>query len=209
LYSILSAPKRRYALLKVFAGVVLVGGILAALGIFVTGGTFMQIAHDHEWEQNHEPKPVSLNEFRMELQSACADDLDCLVEHLGQYPDWPERLAPHLHAEGPDEHRWWIDLLQAMDDERARDILAAGACDEPDLLIRLEFARRLAEKGDLRGPACAAALLDDAIPPLIRDEAYQLLLDASKREFGYDPLVSSQENAAALTHIRDWLAAQR
>jgi zinc/manganese transport system permease protein len=209
LYSILAAPKRRYALLKVLAGVVLVGGILAALGVFVTSGTFMHIAHDHEWEREHEPKTVTLSELRRELQSICADDLDCLVEQLGRHEDWPLRLAPHLHSGGPHEHRWWMDVLQAMDDPRARDLLAAGACEEPDLLIRLEFARRLADEGDARGPACAAELLDDSIPPLIRDEAYQLLLDASRREFGYEPLASAQDNEAALSRIQDWLATQQ
>jgi len=102
-----------------------------------------------------------------------------------------------------------MDVLQAMDDERARDLLAMGAREEPDLLIRLEFAGRLAQAGDIRGPAIAADLLDDSTPPLIRDEAYQLLLDASQSEFGYDPFAPARDNATALARIHDWLAAQQ
>ena len=47
-YSIRAAPRRGRALVRVLAGTGIVAGLLVAVAIFVTSGTFLHIAHEHD-----------------------------------------------------------------------------------------------------------------------------------------------------------------
>jgi zinc/manganese transport system permease protein len=207
LYSVLSAPKRRYALLKIFAGTVLIAGVLAGLSVFVTSGAFLHIAHEHEWEAPSpvEALPAERGQRREELTAACGEDADCLVRLVTAQPGWLREVASHLQSADPAEREWWIRLLEGVDDPGIRELLARSAADEPDLLLRIEILRRLAELQDRRGAAGALGLLEDDTPPLLRDEAYRLIVEFAGRDFGYDALASASENAEALDRMRVWL----
>jgi hypothetical protein len=99
-------------------------------------------------------------------------------------------------------------LLAHHHDPRALDLLAETAPQEQDPLLRVKEARILAQEGDHRGLALAVGLLKEATPPLIRDEAHQLLRERSGQEFGYDPFLGGEENAAAIERWRAWAEDQ-
>jgi zinc/manganese transport system permease protein len=206
LYSIRTAAKRRYALFKVLAGIVILTGVMGALGIFFTSGTFMHIAHEHDWEQT-EAEPAAaehLVHLREDLVSACGDDLDCLIVHLRELPDWSSHVEFHARSSHGLEHEWWLDLIGRIGDPRALDILAGLGADEEDPMSRVDLARRLESAGDVRGATLAMTVLVDGVPPLVRDEAIGLIETCAGREFGYDPFGGDDKNAAALERIQAW-----
>jgi len=207
LYSVISAPRKRYALFKVLAGVLIVAGILAGFGVFFTSGTFLHIAHEHDWEQGAQAKPdlAADGRLREELTAACGAGTDCLAERLTATPGWPELAAAGLRRGAGEEREWWIALLAGTADGTALDLLAGAATDEPDPLLRLELARSLALAEDRRGVEIAVGLLRDETPPLVRDDADRLVVESAGREFGYDPFASESENREALASMRDWL----
>ena len=71
-----------------------------------------------------------------------------------------------------------------------------------DPLEKLELATALMDVGDRHGWDVALSLLSGNTPPLVRDEAYALLREATGQEFGYDPLGTDEENAEALLKIK-------
>jgi zinc/manganese transport system permease protein len=202
LYYIITAKRKRYALLKAAAGVAIVAGVIAGASIFFTSGAFMHVAHVHDWEGRHEEENAE-KDFWAELTSACGVEPTCTMEHFVQHHDWPEHAASRLASDDPVEREAMTELLALIEDERRFDLLADALTYENDDLLRLRQAAILAEGDDRRGLRAALDLLRDDTPPLIRDEAHQLLLRQSGEEFGYDPFAGEEENSAALARLRD------
>lgn len=205
-FTVKSAPKRGAALVRVLASVGIVAGLLAGLAIFFTSATFLQIAHEHDWET-----PAALDEehehgshLHADAVEACGDDVDCTRARVLAAVEWPEEASQALAEGDALERGWWIDLLAGANDPRARDLLAAAAPGERDPSLRLEMAVALLAAEDRRGAPVAVGLLRDATPPLLRDEAYALLSEAAGRDFGYDAFAAEAENAAALGALREW-----
>jgi HEAT repeat protein len=113
-----------------------------------------------------------------------------------------------LSADDPEEREAAVDLLSQVDDRRSLDLLAEAAADETDYLLRLKEARLLVTRGDDRGLSIVVDMLGEDSPPLIRDEAHQLLVERSGEGFGYDPFAPPRDNAAAIASWRDWIARQ-
>jgi HEAT repeat protein len=97
------------------------------------------------------------------------------------------------------------ELLALLEDRSRFDLLAEAAAAESDDLLRLRQVTILAEVGDGRGLLAALDMLQDDTPPLLRDEAHELLLRLSGKDFGYDPFASGIDNEAALRDWRSWL----
>jgi zinc/manganese transport system permease protein len=208
LYSVVSARTKRYALLKVLAGTLIVAGVLAGLAVFFTSGTFLHIAHVHDWESPAQTAPDTTENdgLQRELMAECGEESDCLAERLRATQDWAGAVAARLRQGSPEEREWWIGLLAGLGEAEALGLLADAAAHEPDPLLRVELARRLDAAEDRRGLQIAVALLRDDTPPLVRDEAGRLVAEAADRDFGYDPFATEQENAEALLRMREWLA---
>jgi len=215
-YTVVSAPSRSSALLKVLAGTAVVAGVLVGLGIFVTSGgifvtsgTFMQIAHEHDWERDRlADEHGHGSDLHVEIWDACGDDLDCSRERLLAIDDWPAHAAARLRSGDEVERTWWVDLLGGLDDPRTRELLAGAVMEESDALLRLEIAGLLVDAGDPRGLAAAVSLLSGEAAPLVRDGAYELVVAEAGREFGYDPFGSEADNVDALERIVGWLAGR-
>jgi len=208
LYYVISAPKKRYALLRVSAGTLIVVGVLAGFGVIFTSGAFLHIAHEHDWELPSvvEAGPAADDHLRRDLVGSCGEDPACIAESLRQAPGWQDAVAARLRLGGPAERGWWVDLLASTGDPAALDLLAGAAVSGADPLQRLELASRLGAAGDRRGVGIAAGLLRDDTPPLVRDDAIRFVSEVAGDDFGYDPFATEQDNAAALARIRDWLA---
>jgi zinc/manganese transport system permease protein len=203
LYYIVTAARKRYALLKAVAGVVIVAGLLAGASVFFTSGTFMHITHEHEWENpSAEVDPEA--EFWADLTSICGVEPTCTVEHFVEHEDWPEHAAARLASDDPAAREAMTELLALIDDRRRLDLLASALTAENDDLLRLRQATILAEGDDRRGLLAAIDMLQQDLPPLIRDEAHELLRSHSGEDFGYDPFADDAANAAALESWRAW-----
>ena len=205
-YSVLVAPKRRRALLRIVAGTGLVAGLLVAIGLFVTSGTFMHIAHEHDWEQEHVETHDHGSDLHNEIVSLCGNDLSCVRERILATADWDAHAAERLQEGDGVERAWWVEALASIDDPAIPELLLEAATQERDPLLRLEMAAALLQAGERRGAGIAVDLLSDDTPPLIRDEAYLLITEAAGRDFGYDGFASAEENAAALTRVEAWAA---
>jgi zinc/manganese transport system permease protein len=207
LYYVISAPKKRYALLKVLAGTLIFVGVMAGFGVFFTSGAFLHIAHEHDWEQQAaaEAEPSGEDGLRSQLLVECGDEPDCVVERLRQQPGWQDAVTARLRQGDAGEREWWVTLLGEMGDGSALDLLADAAASEPDPLLRLDLARRLGAADDRRGIEIAVGLLLDETPPLVRDDASRFVFETAGRDFGYDPFATERDNAAALARMREWL----
>jgi zinc/manganese transport system permease protein len=207
LYYVVSAEKKTGAILKVAAGIAIVIGGLAGLGIFFSSGTFMHIAHEHDWEREHDPTAHAPGEDSgawAAIRHDCAGDPACTASHIGEHPDWPIHLSNALGSEDVSEREAAVDVLARLDDPRGLDLLAEAALSERDGLLRSKEASLLVEGGDGRGLSVAVRLLEEDFPPLIRDEAHQLLLEHSGQDFGYDPFASGADNADAVARWNEW-----
>jgi zinc/manganese transport system permease protein len=212
LYSIRMAPSRRSALIKASAGSLLVVGILGGFAVLLTQGALLQIEHEHEWEADAPVPPGAPPEGHERwhaLLEECRDDAACLAGRLGQRPDWLEIVPHHLISTDPGERELVIDVLGLLDHPEGYELLATTGADEADDLLCQKIARLLAEGGDHRGLRLAVDLLDAGHPPLVRDEAHQLLLEQTGQEFGYDPFADGEANAAAIARWRAWLQQSR
>jgi len=208
LYSVIHAPRKRRALLRLAAGTLILAGVVAGFGVFFTSGAFLHIAHEHDWESRATAPAAAADDDQLHrrLVAECGDDADCLVEHLDRTPEWPAEAASRLREGDAEEREWWIALLARRGGRTALGLLAAAAADEPDPLLELDLARRLVAAGDRRGVEIALGLLRDETPPLIRDDASRLVSRTAGREFGYEPFATEQANAEALERMRDFVA---
>jgi len=202
---VVHAERRRHALLRVAATVAVAAGVLAGFGIFATSGRFAQIEHEHEWET--EPAaPLAPDhtheEYWTDLKQQCGADLDCMADHLREHDNGAEHLARELGSESVEAREEAIDVAGRLVDGPGADLLAEAAEAEPDPLLRIQEVQILADAGDRRGLALAVNLLGDDSPPLVRDEAHQLLQNATGKDFGYDPFADAAGNAEALAAWR-------
>jgi len=204
LYYIIHAARKRYALLKAVAGVAIVAGLVAGASVFFTSGAFMHVAHEHEWESRPAEEDPEAN-FWAELTDACGVEPTCTAEHFIEHEDWPDHAAARLASDDPAAREAMTELLALIEDRRRFDLLADAVSSEPDYLLRLRQAAILAEESDHRGLQAALEMLRDRTPPLIRDEAHQLLLSRSGEDFGYDPFAAEVENAGPLARWRSWV----
>jgi len=211
LYSILSAERRVAALLKVAAGVGVVVILLAGIGVFATSGTFLHIAHEHDWEAESQDEETVLpadSDAWEQLRSSCGDDLDCLAAGLSETPGWVERVAGGLRGSDELDRESWIAIAGSSGSPQAIDLLVDEAGAERDPLLRLAIAEQLIEAGERRGLSVALDLLGDDMPPLVRDESYLILSELAGRDFGYDPFAGPGANAVPLADIRAWMESR-
>ncbi len=206
MYYILASEHRSSAILKASAGVAVVVGIVAAFAIFLTGGEFLHIEHEHDWEADN---PISLNhdhtaESWDEIAIGCSHDAGCIASRLADRYDWPTLAAAQLSSQSTTQREEAVEVLALLDDRRALDLLADAVSSEPDDLLRLRETRLLIEAGDDRGLAAAVKFLEDDAPPLFRDEAHQLLVAHTGQNFGYDPFSSRVGNTDAIARWREW-----
>jgi hypothetical protein len=189
--------------------VTIVVGLLAGAGVFLTSGRFAHIAHEHDWEREDGASgdPGHTHDgLWMELHEQCGMDPGCMADRLARHDDAPEHLARQLSSDAPIDREEAIEVAAHFGGGQGLNLLAAAAPGEPDPLLRLRGATILIEADDRRGFALAVELLTDKFPPLIRDEAHQLLLEETGRDCGYDPFAPGDENTAAITQWRAWLA---
>lgn len=211
LHYVVTAKRKRSAVLRVAAGLLAVIGAVAGVGVFVTSGTFLHIVHEHAWEETEYPgggQPHAHEDLAVELGHACHDDdTECMADLLVEHSDWPALALEMLSSDDPEKRESAVDLLEQVDDRRSLDLLAEAAADENDDLLRVKVARLLATRGDDRGLSIAVDMLGESVPPLIRDEAHQLLVERSGEDFGYDPFAPVEDNAEAIANYRTWLQA--
>ncbi len=203
LYYIVNAQKKRYATLRVAAGVLIVVGLLAGASVFVTSGTFMHIIHEHEWESA--AQPADDENMWEALHEVCGEDPSCTADRLDEHEDWPQHAASRLHSEDPRERESMIELLAHAEDPRRLDLLAEAAQREQDDLLRLRQAEILLAGGDPRGASVLLGMMEADLPPLIREEAHEVLRRSSGADFGYDPFAGRAENTEALARWREWV----
>jgi zinc/manganese transport system permease protein len=207
IYSILAAPSRVGATLKAAAGIAAIVLILMALGVFFTSSTFLQIAHEHDWEAEHDEEfadTVGHGSLWEELSTGCGGETLCMAGNLQQARHSWERLSARLPEADTSERENWLEVLAQVDSPESRDLLAELAAVETEPLVRLGAAQLLVEEGDRRAVAIALELLAPTVPPLVRDEAYQLITRQAGEDFGFDPFGSEEANAEAIERIQSW-----
>ena len=206
-YSILAAPSRVGAMLKVAAGIAALGLILVGLSIFFTSSTFLQIAHEHDWEAEHDAEvaqAVRHGSLWAELSTACGGESACVASNLQQTPDGWNRLSARLPEADSSERENWLEVLAHVDSPECLDLLADLASVETEPFVRLGAAQLLVEGGDPRGVTIVLELLAPTVPPLVRDESYQIIARQTGEDFGFDPFGSEEANAEAIERIQAW-----
>ena len=206
-YSILAAPSRVGAALKAAAGIAVVALILVTLSIFFTSSTFLQIAHEHDWEAEHEEEIAEADDHGHlweELTTGCGGEASCIANNLQAARDGWARLSHHLSEADTSERENWLGVLAEIDSAQSRDLVVELAATETEPLVRLEAVELLVERGDPRGLAIALELLAPTVSPLVRGEAYQLIAELAGEDFGFDPFGSEEANAEAIERIRAW-----
>ncbi len=180
IYSVWTSETRGRTLLKVSAGLGTVVMIVAGLGVFMTSGAFLHVAHEHDWDESSrlgtEP-PAASGDLWTRLRTTCAEDPVCIAERLGREPDWPAAADRRLRQAEVGEREALIEVLGVIDTAVARDLLATAADQETDPLLRLRVAELLVAGGDGRGMVVAGDLLGEATPRFVREEAQRLLAD--------------------------------
>jgi hypothetical protein len=207
IYSILKAPSRVGATLKVAAGIGAIALSLAGLSVFFSSSTFLQIAHEHEWETRHDDEAARAHahdSLWQELSKECGGEAPCIAEWVLETPGSWELLSHRLGEADTAERENWLEVLAEIESPPSRDLVADLAAVETEPLVRLEAAQLLADQEDPRGLTIAVELLATTSPPLVRDESYQLIARRSEIDFGYDPFASEEDNAQALERIRAW-----
>jgi zinc/manganese transport system permease protein len=210
-YYIRAAEHPGHALLKAAAGVVVLGGVVAAVAVFLTSGEFLHIDHEHDWEQDATVRHAhqDYDDTWHQIAHRCDHDPVRIASALLEHEDWPELLSAQLGDADASHRETAISTAAAIPDRRALDLLASAAGTEPDHLLRLEETRILVAAEDRRGLELALDFLEDGAPLLYRDEAFGLLRQHAGQEFGYDPFESAETNAEPLARWRGWLDGQR
>jgi hypothetical protein len=209
LHYVAIADRKGDALLRLLAALAAVIVIVVGTWVLVTGGPFRQIHHEHEWEQSHGGGATNTtHDLDTEPDHACDEgDTACIAARFTEQPEWPALASEQLTSDDPEERESAVELLSHIDDRRSLDLLARAASVEPDGLLRLKQAGVLAERGDKRGLSIAAGLLGPDYPVLVRDDAFQWLVERSGEDFGYDPFAPAEDNAAAIEKWREWIGA--
>jgi len=208
IYYIRAAEHRGQALFKAAAGVAAAVAVIAALAVFLTGGEFLHIAHEHDWELEHAGDQIAAHNpdgIWHQLAIACHDDPTCMAARLVERDDWSELLEGQLRDADARHRDAAVDVVAALGTPEALDLLADAVDSEPDDLLRLEEAEILVEGGDRRGLEVAVAFLAADVPPLFRDEAHRLLLEHTGQDFGYDPFGAADANAEPIARWQEWL----
>ncbi len=206
-YSILAAPNRIGAMLKAAAGLAAIGLILVGLSVFFTSSTFLQIAHEHDWETEHDEEvadSVGDGALWNELATGCRGDNACIAGNLQQARDGWERLGVRLPEADTSEREGWLEVLAIVESVEGRDLMVELAAVETEPLVSLRAAELLLENDDPRGVTIALELLAPTVPPLMRDESYQLIARQTGEDFGFDPFGSEEANAEAIVRIQAW-----
>jgi hypothetical protein len=206
-YSILAAPSRLGAMLKAAAAVAVVVVSLIGLSIFFSSSTFLQLAHEHDWEAEQEEIAAGFVEddsFWQKLGTDCGGVAECIAERLQSSPDAWKQLSARLQQADTSEREAWLEALAYVEAPEGRDLISELAAVETEPMVRLRAAQLLQEADDPRGLPVAIELLAPDAPPLVRDEAYQLLVKQAGHDFGYDAFGDQQANAQALERIRAW-----
>jgi zinc/manganese transport system permease protein len=209
LYYVMAAEHKAHAVLKAAAGVALVAGTVISLTVFFTSGKFLHIEHEHDWEHegNHAATPDAEEPgLWEELSRTCSHDPKCEATRLAEehHDDWIEHCSRRLGSPDPAAREQAVKVLGAMGGPAAIDLLVTAALEETDPLLRLEEATIVATAGDTRGRQALVGLLNDEIPPLVRDEAHELLLEISGEDFGYDPFAGADDNLGAIERWKQW-----
>ena len=207
IYSILAAPSRVGATVKAAAGISLVVLVLAGLSVFLSSSTFLQIAHEHDWEAEHENEAAHGHDHDSlwgELSTECGGQAPCIAERIMGAPGGRELLSHRLVEADTSERESWLAVIASIESEEGADLIVELAAAETEPLVRLEAAQLLAGRGDPRGVKTAIELLSDASPPLVRDESYQLIAEEAGQDFGYDAFGSEEDNAQVMERIRAW-----
>jgi hypothetical protein len=208
LYSILAAPSRVGATLKAAAGLAAIAMVVAGLSVFFSSSTFLQIAHEHDWEAEHGDEAAGAHAHDSlwgELSTECGGQASCIAEQIGETPGGWELLSHRLVEADTSERENWLEILAEVDSPQGRDLMVELAAAETEPLVRLRTAELLLEREDERGVPIALELLASASPPLVRDESYQLITEAAGQDFGYDAFGAEDANAIAIQRIEDWV----
>jgi zinc/manganese transport system permease protein len=207
-YYIRTSEHRGQALLKAAASVAVAVGLIAAFSVFLTGGEFLHIAHEHDWEREDaaEHSGETPDGVWHQLAAACGNDSSCLAARLAQRVDWNALLESQLVDADVRHRETAADVVAALGTPEALDTLAGAVKSEPDDLLRLKESQVLIEGGDRRGFEVAVAFLAADVPLLFRDEAHRVLLEHTGQDFGYDPFGSAADNAQALARWREWIS---
>jgi zinc/manganese transport system permease protein len=211
LYSILAADHKGTAVLRIFAGVGVVALLLAGIGVFASSSTFLHIAHEHSWEAEALAEETDLTGDSLawhELQGRCSGDIDCLAAGLPEIAGWDERAVEGFRGMGVLDRESWIAIAGRSADPQAMDLLAEEALVERDPLLRLAIAEQLVGAAERRGLGLLVELLEDGIPPFVRDESYQILSEFAGHDFGYDPFAESGANRVPIAEIQAWMESR-
>jgi len=210
LYSLRAAEHRAGALFKLAAGLVVLFAVIAGASILFTSGEPFHIEHEHDWEKTTASAggDEAPQDTWVRLAAGCGGDRACLAERLSERENWPAVASAWLAASDPREREATIAALDALGDATALDLLAGAAETETDPLLRLEAVRHLAAHGDHRVGQAAVRILGEDLPPLVRDDAHQILLSLSGKDFGYDPFADAADNSAALARWTEWAASR-
>jgi zinc/manganese transport system permease protein len=203
-----TAEHRGQAVFKAAAGVAAAAGVIAAFAVLLTGGEFLHIAHQHDWELEDAADQTAAHNpdgTWHQLAIACHDDPTCMATRLVERDDWSELLEGQLRDADARHRDAAVDVVAVLETPEALDLLASVVGREPDDLLRLKEAQVLTEGGHRRGVEVAVAFLATDVPPLFRDEAHRLLLEHTGQDFGYDPFGSSEGNAEAIAQWQQWL----
>jgi len=210
LYYLRAAEHKAGAAFKLAAGVIAVLLVVAGVSVLFVAGERFHIEHEHDWERSDGEAPAGEGpqDTWMRLSAGCAGERACLAARLGEQENWPDLAAAWLAAPDVREREATIEALGALADNAALDLLAAATETEVDPLLRLAAVRHLVAHGDGRGTRAAVRLLGDDLPPLVRDDAHELLRSLSGEDFDYDPFAAGGGNAAALRRWSEWAAGR-
>jgi zinc/manganese transport system permease protein len=207
IYYIRTAEHRGQALFKAVAGAATVAVVIAAFAVFLTGGEFLHIAHEHDWEREDaaDHSGDTPDGVWHQLANACQNDPACLAARLAERSDRTALLEIQLGDADARHREAAADVVETLGTPEALDLLAVAVASEPDDLLRLREARILVEGGDRRGLEEAVVFLAEDVPLLFRDEAHRLLVEHTGQNFGYDPFGSDEDNVEAIARWQEWL----
>ncbi|MGB5401290.1 MAG: hypothetical protein WBO71_13840, partial [Thermoanaerobaculia bacterium] len=159
------------------------------------------------WEAEHEEEIAEADDHGHlweELSTGCGGEALCIARNLQEARDGWDRLSHRLSEADTSERENWLRVLANLDSVKSRDLVAELAAVETEPLVRLGAAQLLVEEGDRRAVAIALQLLAPAVPPMVRDESYQLIARQAGEDFGFDPFGSEEANAEAIERIQAW-----
>jgi zinc/manganese transport system permease protein len=210
LYYLRAAEHKAGAVLKLAAGLAVVLVVVAGVSILFTTGEPFHIEHEHDWEEQNgqAAEGEGPQDTWVRLVAGCGGDRTCLAARLREQENWPTLASAWLAAPDVGEREATIEALEALADDAALDLLATAADTEADPLLRLEAVRHLVFHDDGRGARAAVRMLGDDLPPLVRDDAHEILRSMSGEDFGYDPFADAGGNSEALARWTEWAAGR-